>query len=218
MKISPWTLARLNAAAQARRKSKILQLTVRWTNPMGQETGSGSVRMVLKPGFCSGTDNRVEEALVPFLPAPKVVQISGSTGYEASGGEDSDQIRLPDAAAESGMATGGARAEANMRTYRRRRSPFRGAPKAKREALREQTGVRREPLFPFLVPYRMRPSQDHRPPHISRASPEPLGDDVRGPTSSHHKCVTKRFETGERHGKRRSLSPFCFSPSSSPHL
>ncbi|RRT47059.1 hypothetical protein B296_00043989 [Ensete ventricosum] len=116
------------------------------------------------------------------------------------------------------MATGGARAEANMRTYRRRRSPFRGAPKAKPEALREQTGVRREPLFPFLVPYRMRPSQDHRPPHISRASPEPLGDDVRGPTSSHHKCVTKRFETGERHGKRRSRSPFCFSPSSSPHL
>ncbi|RRT47056.1 hypothetical protein B296_00043988 [Ensete ventricosum] len=29
MKISPWTLARLNAAAQARRKSKILQPTQR---------------------------------------------------------------------------------------------------------------------------------------------------------------------------------------------
>ncbi|XP_065020237.1 probable protein S-acyltransferase 22 isoform X2 [Musa acuminata AAA Group] len=74
VKISPWTLARLNAeevskaAAQARRKSKVLQ-------PRAEE---------LQELISLSTLDTV---------APKGVQISGSTsdGYEASGGEDSDQ-------------------------------------------------------------------------------------------------------------------------------
>ncbi|WOL01697.1 putative protein S-acyltransferase 22 [Canna indica] len=59
VKISPWTLARLNAeevskaAAQARKKSKILQPIVRPEIPQGQDTdssiGSGSGRMVTRP-------------------------------------------------------------------------------------------------------------------------------------------------------------------------
>ncbi|CAL9084617.1 unnamed protein product [Musa textilis] len=64
MKISPWTLARLNAeevskaAAQARRKSEVLQPIVRWTNPMGLETES-SMR-VAAAGWCSSLISAAE--------------------------------------------------------------------------------------------------------------------------------------------------------------
>ena len=86
VKISPWTLARLNAeevskaAAQARKKSKILQPIVRRDNLQGQDTesslGSGSGRMVLR------SDNRrrmSKRGRVPLdLPLESLAKISAS--------------------------------------------------------------------------------------------------------------------------------------------
>ncbi|CAD5177600.1 unnamed protein product [Musa acuminata subsp. malaccensis] len=86
VKISPWTLARLNAeevskaAAQARKKSKILQPIVRRDNLQGQDTesslGSGSGRMVLR------SDNRRrmnKRGRVPLdLPLESLAKISAS--------------------------------------------------------------------------------------------------------------------------------------------
>ncbi|RRT80377.1 hypothetical protein B296_00005422 [Ensete ventricosum] len=86
VKISPWTLARLNAeevskaAAQARKKSKILQPIVRRDNLQGQDTesslGSGSGRIVLR------SDNRRrmnKRGRVPLdLPLESLAKISAS--------------------------------------------------------------------------------------------------------------------------------------------
>lgn len=85
VKISPWTLARLNAeevskaAAQARKKSKILQPIVRRQISQGQDTdssiSSASGRVVLRP------DNRRwmnKRASIPVeLPLEPLAKVSG---------------------------------------------------------------------------------------------------------------------------------------------
>lgn len=86
VKISPWTLARLNAeevskaAAQARKKSRVLQPVVRQEKPVGKETessfGSGSGRMVLKPDNRRRTNKRVR--LPKDLPLEPLAKISAS--------------------------------------------------------------------------------------------------------------------------------------------
>ncbi|CBI22303.3 unnamed protein product, partial [Vitis vinifera] len=118
VKISPWTLARLNAeevskvAAEARKKSRILQPVARREAPFGLETdssfGSSGRRMVPRPeNNRRRTNKRVRLPVeLPLEPLTKVsartvdnnkndgIPLSRSTsdGYEASGGEDSDRV------------------------------------------------------------------------------------------------------------------------------
>ncbi|URE02867.1 DHHC palmitoyltransferase [Musa troglodytarum] len=126
VKISPWTLARLNAeevskaAAEARKKSKILQPIIRREVLQGQDTENEIGRIVLRlmPSarvVASSPDSSLDSPdLHPFrisssgteeaqglnsisnsgIIPPRGIQHSRSTsdGYEASGGEDSDRI------------------------------------------------------------------------------------------------------------------------------
>ncbi|KAF8399537.1 hypothetical protein HHK36_015404 [Tetracentron sinense] len=88
VKISPWTLARLNAeevskaAAQARKKSKILQPVVRRDVPLGLETdssfGSSSGRMVPRPESRRRANKRVR--LPVDLPLEPLTKISAKAG------------------------------------------------------------------------------------------------------------------------------------------
>ncbi|XP_010923563.1 probable protein S-acyltransferase 22 [Elaeis guineensis] len=83
VKISPWTLARLNAeevskaAAQARKKSKILQPIGRQEMPLGQETdtsfGSGSNRKVIKADNWRKANKRGRMSIgIPLEPPAKI--------------------------------------------------------------------------------------------------------------------------------------------------
>ncbi|KAJ0096182.1 hypothetical protein Patl1_16767 [Pistacia atlantica] len=87
VKISPWTLARLNAeevskaAAEARKKSKILQPVVRREAPFGLETsssfGSSSRRMVPRPDNRRRASKRVRlPADLPMEPLSVVSSLS----------------------------------------------------------------------------------------------------------------------------------------------
>ncbi|KAJ0038053.1 hypothetical protein Pint_23568 [Pistacia integerrima] len=87
VKISPWTLARLNAeevskaAAEARKKSKILQPVVRCEAPFGLETsssfGSSSRRMVPRPDNRRRASKRVRlPADLPMEPLSVVSSLS----------------------------------------------------------------------------------------------------------------------------------------------
>ncbi|KAF8408147.1 hypothetical protein HHK36_007289 [Tetracentron sinense] len=88
VKISPWTLARLNAeevskvAAQARKKSRILQPVVRRDMPLGLETdssfGSSSGRMVPRPDNRRRANKRVR--LPVDLPIEPLTKISAKAG------------------------------------------------------------------------------------------------------------------------------------------
>nr|KYP67336.1 putative S-acyltransferase At1g69420 family [Cajanus cajan] len=122
VKISPWTLARLNAeeiskaAAEARKKSKILQPVIRHDEGIRLEPessfGSSGRRMVpriennkkrpskrvylpadmsmesLTKVSASNTDKAAGAATLKEIP----LSSSTSDGYEASGGEDSDRV------------------------------------------------------------------------------------------------------------------------------
>ncbi|KAK6931288.1 Palmitoyltransferase, DHHC domain [Dillenia turbinata] len=87
VKISPWTLARLNAeevskaAAEARKKSKVLQPVVRHEVPLGQETDcsfdSSTRRMVPRPENRRRNSKRVR--LPGDLPLEPITQISAKT-------------------------------------------------------------------------------------------------------------------------------------------
>ncbi|XP_044481421.1 probable protein S-acyltransferase 22 [Mangifera indica] len=87
VKISPWTLARLNAeevskaAAEARKKSKILQPVVRRGTPFGLETessfGSSSRRMVPRPDNRRRASKRVRlPADLPMEPLSVISKLS----------------------------------------------------------------------------------------------------------------------------------------------
>ncbi|KAK6921974.1 Palmitoyltransferase, DHHC domain [Dillenia turbinata] len=87
VKISPWTLARLNAeevskaAAEARKKSKVLQPVVRHEASLGQETDSSfdssTRRMVPRPENRRRNSKRVR--LPGDLPLEPITQISAKT-------------------------------------------------------------------------------------------------------------------------------------------
>ncbi|XP_052187172.1 probable protein S-acyltransferase 22 [Diospyros lotus] len=90
VKISPWTLARLNAgevskvAAEARKKSKILQPVVRQDAPLGLETegsfGGSSRRMVPKPDSNNRRRPSKRVRIPVDLPLDPVGKISAAAG------------------------------------------------------------------------------------------------------------------------------------------
>ncbi|XP_010258225.1 PREDICTED: probable protein S-acyltransferase 22 [Nelumbo nucifera] len=96
VKISPWTLARMNAeevskvALQARKKSRILQPVVRRQTPLGLETdssfGSNSGRMVPR------TENRRRGNKRVRIPADLPLEPLAKTSTKAANSNDNDLI------------------------------------------------------------------------------------------------------------------------------
>lgn len=102
VKISPWTLARLNAeevskaAAEARKKSKILQPVTRREGPINLERDSsfGSGRRVVSRVDHNRRRNSKRVRLPSDLPLEQLVNVSGKTTTKASSSSSMAPLQL----------------------------------------------------------------------------------------------------------------------------